>query len=234
MTVSTIAKPQVGPDLQRAEADRPRQPFDPQTSAACPRTSSDVQFSLKIRILYLGVFRWTDPNGGQKGGQTHSQTKRNLDQVRGAKSAQGAAPGVRMTRFAGPLPEPGMHLSMHWALHNLRLGGALVEESRVTLQGSGPLVRRGTDRRASELRLYERLRRIKTASSTRLGLTYARIESLSDVRWSYPHRAFQGAGHTVRKSPTARSACRLASRSPVYGSSSASRSDRRPLGTQSR
>jgi hypothetical protein len=43
--------------------------FDPQTSAACPRTSPDVQFSLKIRILRLGVFRWTNPNGGQNGGQ---------------------------------------------------------------------------------------------------------------------------------------------------------------------
>jgi hypothetical protein len=50
-------------------------PLDPQTSAACPRTSPDVQFSLRIRILHLSVFRWTDPNGGQNGGQTHSQTK---------------------------------------------------------------------------------------------------------------------------------------------------------------
>jgi hypothetical protein len=33
--------------------------FDPQRSAACPRTSPDVHFSLKIRILHLGVFRWT-------------------------------------------------------------------------------------------------------------------------------------------------------------------------------
>ena len=39
--------------------------FDPQTSAACPRTSPDVQLSLRIRILHLGVFRWTNPNGGQ-------------------------------------------------------------------------------------------------------------------------------------------------------------------------
>jgi hypothetical protein len=51
-------------------------PLDPQTSAACPRTSSCVQFSLKIRILHLGVFRWTNPNGGQNGGQTHNQAKR--------------------------------------------------------------------------------------------------------------------------------------------------------------
>jgi hypothetical protein len=50
-------------------------PLDPSTSAACLRTSTNVQFSLKIRILHLGVFRWTDPNGGQNGGQTHSQTK---------------------------------------------------------------------------------------------------------------------------------------------------------------
>ena len=33
--------------------------LDPQTSAASPRTSTDVQFSLKIRILHLGVLRWT-------------------------------------------------------------------------------------------------------------------------------------------------------------------------------
>jgi hypothetical protein len=33
--------------------------FDPQTSAACPRTSTDVRFSLKIRILHLDVSRWT-------------------------------------------------------------------------------------------------------------------------------------------------------------------------------
>jgi len=32
-------------------------PFDPQTSAAWPRTSSDVQFSLEIRVLELGAFR---------------------------------------------------------------------------------------------------------------------------------------------------------------------------------
>ena len=35
--------------------------LDPQTSAACPRPSTDVQFSLKIRILYFDVFRWTNP-----------------------------------------------------------------------------------------------------------------------------------------------------------------------------
>jgi hypothetical protein len=49
--------------------------LDLQTSAARPRLFSDVQFSLKTGILHLGVFRWTDPNGGQNGGQTHSQTK---------------------------------------------------------------------------------------------------------------------------------------------------------------
>jgi hypothetical protein len=27
----------------------------------------------------LGVFRWTNPNGGQNGGQTHSQAKRGGD-----------------------------------------------------------------------------------------------------------------------------------------------------------
>jgi hypothetical protein len=63
-------------DIYRSSwRDLNSRPLDPQTSAACPRTSTDVQFSLKIRILYLGVFRWTNPNGGQNGGQTHSQTK---------------------------------------------------------------------------------------------------------------------------------------------------------------
>jgi hypothetical protein len=38
--------------------------------------SGDVQFSLKIWIPHLRGFRWTNPNGGQNGGQTHSQTKR--------------------------------------------------------------------------------------------------------------------------------------------------------------
>jgi hypothetical protein len=50
--------------------------LDPQTSAACPRTSSDVRFSLKTTISHLGAFRWTNPNGGQNGGQTHIQAKR--------------------------------------------------------------------------------------------------------------------------------------------------------------
>jgi len=35
--------------------------FDPQTSAACPGTSPDVRLSLKIRILHMGVFWWTNP-----------------------------------------------------------------------------------------------------------------------------------------------------------------------------
>jgi len=30
----------------------------PQTSAAWPRTSSDVRLSLEIRVLELGAFRW--------------------------------------------------------------------------------------------------------------------------------------------------------------------------------
>jgi hypothetical protein len=38
--------------------------------------SPHVQLSLKIWILHLGAFRWTNPNGGQNGGQTHSQAKR--------------------------------------------------------------------------------------------------------------------------------------------------------------
>src|SRR5215218_1572736 len=32
-------------------------PLDPQTSAACPPTSSDVRFSLNIGISHLGVLR---------------------------------------------------------------------------------------------------------------------------------------------------------------------------------
>src|SRR5512133_3355854 len=60
----------------RWPAGQERMALDPQTSAACPRTSPCVQFPLEIRILYLGGFRWTNPNGGQNGGQTHSPTKR--------------------------------------------------------------------------------------------------------------------------------------------------------------
>ena len=52
--------------------DLNRRPLDPQTSAACPRTSSDVQFPQKIWTLHLAGFRWTNPNGCQNGGQTHS------------------------------------------------------------------------------------------------------------------------------------------------------------------
>jgi hypothetical protein len=53
-------------------------PLDPQTSAARPRTSSYIQFSLKLSIFDLRGFRWTNTNGGQNGGQTHSQTKLTL------------------------------------------------------------------------------------------------------------------------------------------------------------
>jgi hypothetical protein len=35
-------------------------PLDPQTSAACPWMSPHVQISLKIRILHIGAFRWTN------------------------------------------------------------------------------------------------------------------------------------------------------------------------------
>jgi hypothetical protein len=49
--------------------------FDPQTSAACPQMSSDVQFSLKIRILHTLGFLRTKSRWGQNGGQTHSETK---------------------------------------------------------------------------------------------------------------------------------------------------------------
>jgi hypothetical protein len=40
-------------------------PLDPQTLAAWPRTSPDVQFSLEIRIRDLDAFLWTKANGGQ-------------------------------------------------------------------------------------------------------------------------------------------------------------------------
>jgi hypothetical protein len=36
---------------------------------------------------------------------------------RSVKSARGAVSASRPVRFPGPLPEPGMHLSMHRALH---------------------------------------------------------------------------------------------------------------------
>jgi hypothetical protein len=46
--------------------------LDPQTSAAWPRTSPAVQFSLEIRVLELGAFRRIKANGGQDDCQTHS------------------------------------------------------------------------------------------------------------------------------------------------------------------
>src|SRR5512133_3345942 len=46
--------------------------LDPQPSAARPPRSSHVQFPLEIRTSHSGGFWWTNPNGGQNGGQTHS------------------------------------------------------------------------------------------------------------------------------------------------------------------
>jgi hypothetical protein len=58
----------------------------PETSAGWCRKPPDIgsvskdvprcPVSLKLRILHLRVSRWTNPNGGQNGGQTHSKTKR--------------------------------------------------------------------------------------------------------------------------------------------------------------
>jgi hypothetical protein len=49
------------------------------THGALPRDIGSVSMDvparpnfLKIRILHIGAFRWTNPNGGQNGGQTHS------------------------------------------------------------------------------------------------------------------------------------------------------------------
>jgi hypothetical protein len=72
-------------------------PFDPQTSAACPRTSPDVQL--------IVAFRWTNPNGGQNGGQAHSQTKRKL--------AQGRAVLARRARESGNIGHPVLRKSHH-------------------------------------------------------------------------------------------------------------------------
>jgi hypothetical protein len=74
-------------------------PLDPQTSAACPRTSPHVQFSLKIRVLHFGVFRWTNPNGGQNGGQTHSQAKR-AGLIRSRRASPGPASASTITRVS--------------------------------------------------------------------------------------------------------------------------------------
>jgi hypothetical protein len=65
-----------------------------------------------------------------------------------------------------------------------------------------------------------------------LSTSFCWIECLSGVRSPYPHRAFQGTDLTGHKSPTARPACRSASGSSVYSSSSASRSDTRSLGSE--
>ena len=59
MTVSTIAKPQVGPDPQRAEVDRPRQPLDPPDIGS---VSADVfrrPIFLENNDSHLGAFQWT-------------------------------------------------------------------------------------------------------------------------------------------------------------------------------
>jgi hypothetical protein len=71
--------------------------FDPQTSAACPRTSPQ-RVSSKIRISHLGASRWTNPNGGQNGGQIHSQTKRIEAQPR----SQISEPSGRCANTAAP------------------------------------------------------------------------------------------------------------------------------------
>jgi hypothetical protein len=38
------------------------------------------------------------------------------------RSARGAVPVFRPVRFPGPPPEPGVHVSVHRALHTSRLG----------------------------------------------------------------------------------------------------------------
>ena len=57
-------------------SDKPLMARDPQTSAACPTTSLDAQFPLRIWVLHMEVYRWTNPNGGENGGRIHSQAKR--------------------------------------------------------------------------------------------------------------------------------------------------------------
>ena len=62
MTVSTIAKPQVGPDPQRAEIDRPRQPLAPQIGgpryAALPERAGPMKAARKRRGVLPRSVRW--------------------------------------------------------------------------------------------------------------------------------------------------------------------------------
>jgi hypothetical protein len=53
------------------------------------------------------------------------------------KSVRGAVPFLRPARFPGPLPEPGVHLSMHRALHKPRRVGRDRRIRRRTARGSG-------------------------------------------------------------------------------------------------
>jgi hypothetical protein len=108
LVMSSAAESQAVPGAcSRYRRARPQSPrdstLDPQTSAVGPQTSADVQFSLKIWILHLGVFRWTNPNGGQNGGQTHSQAKRG-----GLIRSRCASPSPvnASTQIAAPRPEP--------------------------------------------------------------------------------------------------------------------------------
>jgi hypothetical protein len=53
------------------------------------------------------------------------------------KSVRGAVPFLRPARFPGPLPAPGVHLSMHRALHKPRRVGRDRRIRRRTARGSG-------------------------------------------------------------------------------------------------
>ena len=92
----------------------------------------DVQCSLKIRILHVGVFRWTKPNGGQ----THSQAKqgRSLRPIqnppesaaRALARSQPSAPSRRDPRQPAPgSPKP-----------NQKAGWAKSKDCRSALAGA--------------------------------------------------------------------------------------------------
>jgi hypothetical protein len=58
---------------------------------------------------------------------THLIGEHGDQRLRGlVKSARSAVPAWRLVRFCGPLPEPGVHLSMHRALHKPTPSGVIV------------------------------------------------------------------------------------------------------------
>jgi hypothetical protein len=174
-----------------AGSDKTLIALEPQTSAACTWTSPDVQFSLKIRTLHLGTFRWTNRNvPGQNGGQTHSQSKR-------------IGPLYRIEGFSTILGAIRQQTLCLDAVLKAHLGRDRLRASR------GRWIRVvGRPRRAAQIGARmsrgSRERRMRRLRSGQLYSGWADsrrdLRPLLGVRQGHPHRAFQRTGHTGRKS----------------------------------